>query len=98
MGDVEIIMMHTKAQIAAHKNTILISKEGTNQSLKFDPIQKLECTTMTLVTPVNHISSHCPLGDLGVILKMYFAILFYWMVSSDLLITDKMNAMGPYWW
>ena len=30
--------------------------------------------------------SHWPLGDLNAILKMEFSILFYWLVSSDLLV------------
>ena len=30
-------------------------------------------------------STHWPLGDLNAILKMYFSNLFYWLVTSDLL-------------
>ena len=44
--------------------------------------------------------THWPLGDLDVILKMEFSILFYWMVSSDFLMImpSDMDATGPYWW
>ena len=31
------------------------------------------------------VLTHCPLGDLDTILKMYFSILIYLMVSSDIL-------------
>ena len=38
-----------------------------------------------------HWLTHWPLGDLKVILKMEFSILFYWLESSDLLMIMASN-------
>ena len=42
-------------------------------------------STYRLSVSHRRFTTHWPLGDLNVILKMQFSILFYWMVSSDLL-------------
>ena len=47
-----------------------------------------KCVTLT----------HWPLGVVNAILKMEFSILFYWLVSSDLMIMPPMNATRRNWW
>ena len=48
---------------------------------------------------VAEILTHWPLGDLDVILKIQFSILFYWLVSSDALLIDNSLRWMPWdWW
>ena len=42
------------------------------------------------------LSTHWPLGNLDVILKMQFLILFYWLVSSELVNTLRPRQNGRY--
>ena len=48
-------------------------------------------TGVTTAELCAHRLTHWPLGDLYVILKIQSSILFYWLVSSDLLMTMPSN-------
>ena len=45
----------------------------------------VRCRPFCLGAIVLNYLTHWSLGDLNVILKMQFSVLFYWLVSSDLL-------------